>query len=150
MSLYASTAVAPASLATGSFIASGEYLHSTNRMFYFTLQPNGNLVLNKSGSFSNNDNIVWQSNTGGKGIAPYKLMVQDDGNMVIYDSTSKPIWATDSQASKFTLENIVTKSTAVSDGATKQFYYLDRQTVKADANCILLGFKLVRSGSNVK
>jgi hypothetical protein len=36
----------------------------------------------------------WSSNSKGKGTPPYKLTMQDDGNLVVYDSTNTPTWAT--------------------------------------------------------
>ena len=36
----------------------------------------------------------WFSNSKGKGTPPYKLTMQDDGNLVVYDSTNTPTWAT--------------------------------------------------------
>lgn len=37
--------------------------------------------------------ILWQSNSSNKGVAPYKWIMQEDGNLVIYDSRNLPIWA---------------------------------------------------------
>lgn len=35
----------------------------------------------------------WASNTCGTGTGPYKLKMQKDGNMVIYDGEKAAIWA---------------------------------------------------------
>ncbi len=43
---------------------------------------NGNLALLK------NNNIVWQTNTNGS-----KLVMQDDGNLVIYSSDNNALWS---------------------------------------------------------
>ena len=38
-------------------------------------------------------NIIWSSKSAGKGKAPYRLVVQQDGNVVIYDVTNAATWA---------------------------------------------------------
>lgn len=37
---------------------------------------------------------VWMSSTGGGGAAPYKLVVQEDGNAVIFDGSGTSLWTT--------------------------------------------------------
>jgi len=37
---------------------------------------------------------VWMSSTGGGGAAPYKLVVQEDGNAVIFDGSGASLWTT--------------------------------------------------------
>lgn len=37
---------------------------------------------------------VWMTSTGGEGAAPYRLVVQGDGNAVIFDASSTAMWAT--------------------------------------------------------
>lgn len=37
---------------------------------------------------------VWTSSTAGQGAAPYRLVVQEDGNAVILDADSAALWAT--------------------------------------------------------
>ncbi|MDT8716167.1 C40 family peptidase [Clostridium sp. 19966] len=80
----------------------------TNNSFYLKLDNNGDLRL-----FENN-NMIWNSNGGkiqsignslksGQTIwttqylmsenEKYRLIIQDDGNLVIYDNNNKPIWA---------------------------------------------------------
>jgi hypothetical protein len=36
---------------------------------------------------------VWASNTYRKGSAPHRLVMQNDGNLVIYDSRHRPTWS---------------------------------------------------------
>ena len=38
--------------------------------------------------------VVWASNTDRKGVSPYNLVMQNDGNLVIYDRNGTPTWAT--------------------------------------------------------
>jgi hypothetical protein len=37
---------------------------------------------------------VWMSSTAGQGSGPYRLTVQDNGNVAVYDGTSSLLWAT--------------------------------------------------------
>jgi hypothetical protein len=53
------------------------------------MQNDGNLVTYKNGK------PYWASNTWSKSpLAPYKAIMQNDGNFVIYNSQGKPTWAT--------------------------------------------------------
>jgi len=55
------------------------------------MQPDGNLVV------YNTNGAVWASGTDNKGWpsyrAPYRLIMQTDGNLVAYDSTNRAVWA---------------------------------------------------------
>ncbi len=73
-------------------ITHGNYMCSPNGLYYLAMRKEGNLALYKSGDF-NNDNITWQTSTGGKGTGPYRMTMQTDGNLVVYDSASTPLWA---------------------------------------------------------
>jgi hypothetical protein len=77
-----------------STLNQGQRLDSTNKKYFATMQTDGNFVLYSAGSFNGKgkDNPIWATNTMGKGTAPYKVWMQDDGNLVLYDSKS-PIWA---------------------------------------------------------
>lgn len=96
----------------------GEKLVSSNGLYTFVMQDDGNLVLYKKGKalwasktqhisvkecvMQGDGNLVlyrydgkpvWDSHTNGKPGA--NLIVQDDGNVVIYyDPNPKAIWAT--------------------------------------------------------
>jgi hypothetical protein len=37
---------------------------------------------------------VWTSNSPGSGVGPYKLLVRDDGNVMLLDSRSSVLWQT--------------------------------------------------------
>ena len=52
------------------------------------LQDNGDLVIKNAAGTS-----VWSTGTSNKGVKPYKLVMQDDGNLVLYDSKDIPWWA---------------------------------------------------------
>ncbi|EFJ23361.1 hypothetical protein SELMODRAFT_18795, partial [Selaginella moellendorffii] len=59
---------------------------------YVLLQGNGNLVI-----FNDADVAVWDSDTidvSSKDDEQYRLVTQNDGNVVIYTSDNKATWAT--------------------------------------------------------
>jgi len=53
------------------------------------MQNDGNLCLYM---MLPHQKCVWASNTHGKGQAPHRLIMQDDGNLVIYDANNHPTW----------------------------------------------------------
>lgn len=57
---------------------------------HFIMQGDGNLVL------YNGSRPLWASNTCGRGDG-CRLMVQDDGNVVMYDARNAPVWASKTQ-----------------------------------------------------
>ena len=74
----------------GSVISCPNVLDSDNNACFAAMQQDGNLVIYKEGG------AVWASNTVGYGAgAPYKLLVQGDGNALVIDSTGNCIWKTD-------------------------------------------------------
>jgi hypothetical protein len=71
-------------------IVLGEGLFSGNKLFQFTLQKqDGNLVLYKG------KEALWDANTQGQGGV--RLIMQDDGNLVLYTVGMQPIWASGTQ-----------------------------------------------------
>lgn len=56
------------------------------------MQDDGNLAMHDT----NNPNLIWATNTYGKGTGPYRWILQSDGNLVIYDVYNSVIWATNS------------------------------------------------------
>jgi hypothetical protein len=67
-----------------------EKLVSISREFIAVFDKNtGNLSVQhvKGGK------ILWQSNSRNRGNGPYRLKMQIDGNLVIYDRNGKPTWA---------------------------------------------------------
>lgn len=77
------------SLSSGQRLNVGEYLISDGGNNILTLQEDGNLVLYRSGS------VVWHSNTW-LNLASYVVM-QSDGNLVIYNPFGNAIWYTSTQ-----------------------------------------------------
>jgi len=52
------------------------------------VQGDGNVVF----SDTSNGKVYWSTNTAGKGVAPFRFTVQNDGNVVLYDSKSTSLW----------------------------------------------------------
>ncbi|XP_073344485.1 B-type lectin plumieribetin-like [Pagrus major] len=70
----------------------GEYLLSNNGKWKAVFQDDGNFVLYDDGR------AVWASNTCGSG--GFRLCMQSDCNLVIYNRGNKPKWATNTYQSK--------------------------------------------------
>jgi hypothetical protein len=82
------TAVPPNLLiATGGLPAGGQIL-SLNKLYRFEVQPIGALVLYDS--YTNKQ--LWSSQTKGD---PNVLVMQDDGNLVLYAKNGSVIWASE-------------------------------------------------------
>ena len=64
-----------------------ERLTSANGQFSIELQSDGNLVLSECGE------AVWASGTDGREVS--KVVVQDDGNLVLYTGNGDPVWASE-------------------------------------------------------
>ncbi|KAG6470318.1 mannose-specific lectin-like [Zingiber officinale] len=84
--LFLPSSMAKNILYEGESLKTGESL--TEGVYTLTMQTNCNLVL------SDNGNVLWSTNTGGKGTNCY-LSVQTDGNVVIYDKAGNVIWSSD-------------------------------------------------------
>ena len=80
-------------LQTNQELPSGEGLKAANYHYYANMQDDGNFVLLASSHF-HSKNAIWASKSHGKGKGPYRLVMQSDGNLVIYDSNNKATWAT--------------------------------------------------------
>lgn len=74
-------------------LLSGSYLKAPGKELYLFLQDDGNLCF-----YPNMQRIpescIWNSGSYGKGRGPYRLIMQDDGNLVIYDADKKATWST--------------------------------------------------------
>lgn len=60
---------------------------SHNGQHSVTLHSDGNLVVQTSGR------PAWATNTQNRGEGPYRLDMQEDGNLVIYDVRNQAVWA---------------------------------------------------------
>ena len=114
-----------ATLGTNQTIHQNQFLMSENASYYLRLQPDGNLVGYTSQDFVPK-NAFWSSKTDGKGNAPFRLVMQLDNNLVIYDGSNKPTWAskTDGKgvkgASKVVMQN--DRNIVIYDGTGKPIW----------------------------
>ena len=80
-------------LANGETLYQEGYLRSTNDAYYAIMQRDGNLVVYTSQDFSP-VNAQWSSNSAAKGEQPFRLIMQENGNLVIRDANNKQVWST--------------------------------------------------------
>ena len=73
---------------------SHEYLMSTNCIYRLRMNGDGNLVLQERDAQSQYSIGKWKTKTQGQGTGPYRLTMQADNNLVLYDSLSNPLWET--------------------------------------------------------
>lgn len=66
-------------------------LRSPDGRFLFQLLPNRNIVVSKKSK------LVWESGSKSRHpvSAPFRLVLQKNGDMVAYDSSSRAFWSTD-------------------------------------------------------
>jgi hypothetical protein len=60
--------------------------------YYASVQLDGNFVIYKGNTWTA-PNAIWATNTGGVGSGPFALFNQPDGNLVLYDGSGQPNWA---------------------------------------------------------
>lgn len=73
-------------------LESGKRLTSKNNCYHIDMQGDGNLVI-----YNTPDLVprkpIWSSNTYNKSpYKPFLLIMQDDGNLVMYDALNHAIW----------------------------------------------------------
>jgi hypothetical protein len=66
----------------------GDSLQSSNKQYELKFQNDGNIVL----ADKTDNKIIWASSK--LSSSPLKLVLQTDGNLVAYDTSNKPFWAT--------------------------------------------------------
>ncbi|KAJ3499586.1 hypothetical protein NLG97_g201 [Lecanicillium saksenae] len=76
-------------LTTGQALSVDQSLTSPNGRFALTLQADGNLVLHTGST------ALWTSQTAGR-YAVQDVIMQGDGNFVMYDNSGHPIWSSGS------------------------------------------------------
>ena len=83
----------------------GDLLFSATRAFQLSMQGDGNLVLYaiddstlpvdiRKGQYTK---VIWASMTNGKAVDGSGVQMQNDGNLVIYNNHSQPIWNSGTQ-----------------------------------------------------
>jgi len=78
-------------LGNGQTLGSGGELLSSNQLFKFCNQADGNLVVYQRQGLGWSP--LWASNTHGKGRGPHRLVMQGDNHLVQYDSVNTATWA---------------------------------------------------------
>ena len=85
-------------LLPGLSLPQGIPMCSPNGAYFLVVQDDGNLVGYTSPDFRPH-NAFWSSQSQGKGVAPFRLAMQKDGNLVLYDSRDTPTWSTNTHGS---------------------------------------------------
>ena len=85
--LHVQTIPAPLNrLLTNIKLYPGNELRSANSIYNLAMQNDGNLVIYGKGK------PIWASNTGGRSVG--FVVMQADGNLVMYTADGKPVWST--------------------------------------------------------
>jgi hypothetical protein len=74
-------------------LEAGQELKSESGSYRLKMRPDGNLV-GYSGPVDADAAIFWSSGTKNEGKAPYHLIFQEDGNVVLYDINGRALWKT--------------------------------------------------------
>ena len=77
----------PGSLLPNATLASGQTVSSPTGAYQLMMQADGNLALHHGAT------VVWSSGTSSAGA---HALLQGDGNLVLYSTTSQALWATNS------------------------------------------------------
>jgi hypothetical protein len=86
--LGAGRAEAADTLLPGKSLSPGQSIDSKNGVYRAVFQQDSNFVVYENAT----QRPHWASNTAGKGGS--KLIMQDDGNLVLYTKSNAPLWAT--------------------------------------------------------
>lgn len=76
----------------GESLKSGEYLKSKSGQYYASLEV-GTFAVYRAKDFSPK-NLVWMAYIQTKQRSPWRLSMQTDGNVVVYDSANYAVWNT--------------------------------------------------------
>ena len=93
-------------LLAGEELPPGQCLENHGRTVRLCFEPDGNLVLlvNTDGKGFNKQ--LWKAEYLNHGSgAPFKLQLQEDGNLVIFDKDSNGLWASDTADGAMTCRN---------------------------------------------
>lgn len=100
--LWATGAPGSDSLSAPGSLSAGQFLHSPNGRYRIGLGVHGDLTLVDG----NGGRVVWS--TGARGSAAASLVVQTDGNVVLYDASGAPLWASRTQGTGHANNLVVT------------------------------------------
>ena len=65
-----------------------------NFLGWMSVAIDGNMIVFIGNDDETNSQLIWESRHGNRGTAPYRLIMQDDCNLVMYDANNNVIWAT--------------------------------------------------------
>jgi hypothetical protein len=89
-------------LKAGQVLKSGERLRSKDGSMTADLQDDGNFIIRNEGTMLYATDIY-----PGDGRGPYEMVVQGDGNLVIYEKVGGAIWATGTNGCGFIVNKLV-------------------------------------------
>ena len=77
-------------------LENGAELVSSNKQYALRMQNDGNLVLYKLNLTDPNliEKAIWASDTNGEGESPYRLVMQEDNHLIVFDNKDQVIWKT--------------------------------------------------------
>ncbi|MFO0646363.1 MAG: hypothetical protein U0326_08995 [Polyangiales bacterium] len=89
----------PSTLASNTFLRPGESLVSPNRQYELIYNDNGCLALYRRPG----DNLMWQTSTSNwtTGVAPNYVLMQTDGNLVMFGARNAVLWSTGTNDPKY-------------------------------------------------
>lgn len=88
-------------------LGSGQRLTSNNNCYHIDMQGDGNLVIYSAPDMVPR-NPIWSSNTYNKSpYKPFRLMIQDNGNLVMYDTHNRAVWASNTERRGSSLYHLV-------------------------------------------
>jgi hypothetical protein len=76
----------PSAIKSGEQLNQGQCLTSPNRAYTACMQADGNFVVYQG------EKTLWSTNTAAKGAAPFRMFMQADTHLVLYDTKSEPTW----------------------------------------------------------
>jgi len=82
---------------------------SEDGKYFLRMQDDGNLVIYETNVKTDlyNDRPVWHSGTYSKGSQPYMLVIENDGEMIIYDEKWNSFWKTETSGKGIQPYNLV-------------------------------------------
>ncbi len=93
------------SITKGKTIKQDEALRSNNKKYYAVMQNDRNFVIYEGNVFRSK-NSRWSTGTSDYGSDPYKITLQNDGNLVLTDRSGNACWSKGSgYANKLVLED---------------------------------------------
>jgi len=101
-------------LMNGSFLNTGQPLQSKNMMYQACVQMDGNLAVYTLMNYLNpNTRILYSTNIQNKGYPPYRLTLQPDGFLSIFDANYYQIWKSPNSAQGMPPYSLIIEDTGI-------------------------------------